>query len=97
MMDTLRKRAFELGGSFAAPVGTFFSIRQWVDDRALTVSAQFGDVVLLADRTFTLEWISAAAAFLVANRLGGEVDRASLNSNLAKVQQAAAFAGRRVG
>lgn len=91
MINTLRARAGELSGSLAAPVSTYFAVKEWVADRALTVSAQFGDVVLLADRTFTLEWVTAAAAFLIANRFGGEIDRQRLRN----VQAAAGFANSR--
>lgn len=92
MINTLKARAGELSSSLAAPVGTYFAVKEWVADRALTVSAQFGDVVLLADRTFTLEWVTAAAAFLIANRFGGEVDRQRLRN----LGEAADFANARL-
>ncbi len=85
MLKTLASRAYELGGSVTAPVGAYFAAKEWLAERALTLSAQFGDLVLLDDRTFTPEWMAAGFAFLVANRLGGEIDRQRVRSIASKI------------
>ncbi len=75
MFRTLFNRGCEVGGSLTAPLAAYFFAQERLAGRGLTVSAELGDIVLLADRTITADWMAAALAFFIANRLGCEIDR----------------------
>ena len=65
-------------GTVLVPVAAYFGIENLTDSQTLLMTIQLGDEVILS-QPFELSWAAAAAALILANRGGAEIDRQRLN------------------
>ena len=77
MLQGFIRRFYEVGGTVIVPVAAYFGTENLTETKTLLMTIQIGEEVLLR-QPFELSWLAAAAAIVVANRGGAEIDRQRL-------------------
>ncbi len=74
MLQGFIRRFYELGGTVLVPVAAYFGTENLAQTNTLLMTIQIGEEVILS-QPFELSWAAAAAALILANRGGAEIDR----------------------
>ncbi len=74
MIQGLVRRIYEVGGTVVVPIAAYLGTENLTDTKTLLMTLQLGEEIILS-QPLEISWLAAAAALLLANRGGAEIDR----------------------